>query len=70
MKVWLGKLIADKDGAPNEHIIAAIWGSFVLLLLAVYLICKDHAPTLTEYAVAHGGVWTSAAGAQKLAGNT
>jgi hypothetical protein len=66
MSEWFKKLIADKDGSPNEHIVAAIWGSVVLLLLALYLIMKDHAPTLTEYAVAHGGVWTSAAGAQKL----
>ena len=29
MKEWFSKLLADKDGNPNEHIIAALWGSFV-----------------------------------------
>ena len=70
MKLWLQKLINDKDGNPNEHIIAAMWGSFVIVILAIYLIAKDHAPTLTEYAVAHGGVWTAAGAGQKLSGGS
>ena len=67
---WFAKLIADKDGNPNEHIIAALYGSLVLLILAIYLIYTGKPPTLTEYAIAHSGLWTAAAGSQKLSGGS
>lgn len=65
---WLSKLIADKDGNPSEHIIAALWGSFALLVLAAYLCYTGHAPALAEYGIAHGTVWGAAAGSQRLSG--
>lgn len=67
---WFRRLVADKDGNPNEHIIAAFWGSFALLVLAVYLIYTDHAPTLIEYGGAHAAVWTAAGAGQKLSGGS
>jgi len=70
MKIWFAKLISDKDGNPNEHIIAAMWGSVSLIILACYLCWTAHAPTVTEFAIAHGGIWTAAAGGQKLSGGT
>lgn len=70
MDGWWKRLIADKDGNPNEHIVAALWGSFALLLLSLYLIGNGHAPTLTEYGMAHGAVWTAAGAGQKLSGGS
>jgi hypothetical protein len=64
---WFKKLLADKDGNPNEHIIAALWGSFGLIVLTVYLIYSNHPPTLLEYAGGHGTIWTGAGAAQRLA---
>ena len=57
---WFYRLIADRQGNPNEHIVAALWGSFILALLALYLTYTGHAPTLTEYGVGHGAVWGAA----------
>lgn len=68
--MWFIKLISDKNGNPNEHIIAAIWGSVTLGLLAVYLVHTGHAPTLIEYGGAHGAVWGSAGVAQKLSADS
>jgi hypothetical protein len=70
MNAWFSKLISDKNGNPNEHIIAAIWGSFTLLLLAIYLIYTNHAPTLIEFGGAHGAVWGSAGVAQKFSSDS
>lgn len=70
MKIWFAKLIADKDGNPNEHIIAAVWGSFALLCLAAFLCYTGHAPALTEYGMAHGAVWAAAGAGQKLSGGS
>ena len=70
MRDWFKKLIADKDGNPNEHIIAALWGSFALLILAIYLVATNHAPTLVDYGMAHGAVWTAAGAGQKLSGGS
>lgn len=70
MGAWLKKLVADKDGSPNEHIIAAIWGSFALLALAAFLCGSGHAPTLTDFGMAHGAVWTAAGAGQKLSGGS
>lgn len=67
MKQWLKNLISDKNGNPNEHIIAALWGSFGLIVLAAYLIYSGHPPTLVEYGGAHGAVWTAGGLGQKLA---
>lgn len=64
--MWFTKLITDKNGNPNEHIIAALWGSLALVGLAVYLIFTGHAPTLFEYGSAHGAVWGAAGVGQKL----
>lgn len=63
---WFTKIIIDKNGNPNEHIIAALWGSFALMALTVYLIYCGHAPTLIEFGGAHGAVWGSAGLGQKL----
>ena len=68
MADWFKRLVADKDGNPNEHIIAAIWGSISLFILALYLCVIGHSPTLTEYGMAHGAVWTAAGAGQKLSG--
>lgn len=70
MKNWLSKLLADKDGNPNEHIVAALWGSFGLLVLVCYLCGADKPPTLTEFGMAHGAIWTAAGAGQKLSGGS
>jgi len=70
MSGWFKRLVADKDGNPNEHIIAALWGSFALLILALYLCVTGHPPALTEYGMAHGAVWTAAGAGQKLSGGS
>lgn len=64
---WFKKIITDKNGNPNEHIIAALWGSFALLILTIYLVYDGHAPSLIEYGGAHGAIWGSAGVGQKLA---
>ena len=66
MKEWLKKLITDREGNPNEHIIAAVWGSLGLVTLSAYLIYSGHPPTLIEYGGAHGAVWSAAGVGQKL----
>lgn len=60
------KIVVDKNGNPNEHIIAAFWGSFALLLLTIYLVYSGHSPSLIEFGGAHGAVWGSAGIGQKL----
>lgn len=70
MIAWLIKLTSDKSGNPNEHIIAAIWGSFALMALAIYLIYTNHAPTLIEFGGAHGAIWGSAGVAQKFSSDS
>lgn len=70
MNGWLSKLISDKQGNPSEHIIAAIWGSVTLGLLAVYLIYTNHPPTLIEFGGAHGAIWSSAGVAQKFSSDS
>ncbi len=67
---WFKKLIADKAGNPNEHIIAALWGSLALFFLTAYLIYSGHPPTLVEFGGAHGAVWASGGLGQKLAGDS
>lgn len=64
--MWFTKLITDKNGNPNEHIIAALWGSVALLALTIYLIYSDHAPSLFEFGSAHGAIWGAAGVGQKL----
>lgn len=63
---WFQKLIADKDGNPNEHIVAAMWGSIAVFILAMYLCYHGTPPTLTDFGVAHGTVWGSTGVAQML----
>lgn len=63
---WCKSILIDKNGNPNEHIIAAIWGSCALVGLSLYLIYTGHAPTLIEYGGAHGAIWGSAGIGQKL----
>lgn len=70
MREWFNKLINDKTGNPNEHIIAALWGSFALLILTVYLIYSGHAPTLFEFGGAHGTIWGFAGAGQKLSSDS
>lgn len=70
MSAWFKRLIADKDGNPNEHIIAALWGSFALLALTLYLCHAEHAPSLIEFGGAHGAIWSSAGLGQKLSGGS
>lgn len=70
MSDWFKKLLADKDGNPSEHIIAALWGSIVLSILAFYMCITGHAPTLTDFGLAHGAVWGAAGAGQKLSGGT
>jgi hypothetical protein len=70
MSGWFIKLVADKNGNPNEHIIAALWGSFALLSLSIYLCYSGHAPTLIEFGGAHGAVWTAGGIGQKLSGDS
>lgn len=70
MKEWFKKLISDKDGNPNEHIIAAMWGSIGLISLGCFLCYTGHAPSLTDYGMAHGAVWTAAGAGQKLSGGS
>jgi len=67
--VWFAKLVNDKDGNPNEHIIAALWGSVALLALTITLCYLGHAPGLTDFGMAHGAVWTAAGAGQKLSGS-
>jgi len=67
---WFKRLIADKDGNPNEHIIAALWGSLTLLCLALYLIYSGHPPTLIEFGGAHGAVWAAGGLGQRLSGGS
>lgn len=66
MSTWFGKLINDKDGNPSEHIVAALWGSVALASLAGVLCYTGHAPTLTDFGMAHGAVWTAAGAGQRL----
>ena len=70
MNDWFKKLIADKDGNPNEHIVAALWGSFVLAIVAVYMVATNHPPTLSDFGIAHGAVWMAAGAGQKLSGRS
>ncbi len=70
MNEWIKKLVADKDGNPNEHIVAAVWGSLTLLVLACFLCGTGHAPTLSDYGMAHGAVWAAAGAGQKLSGGS
>lgn len=67
---WFKRLIADKDGNPSEHIIAALWGSAALILLVAYLCGNGHPPSLTEFGIAHGTIWGACGGAQKLSGGS
>lgn len=62
----LKRIILDKNGNPNEHIIAAICGSLFLFGLTVYLIFSGHVPSLMEFGGAHGAIWGSAGIGQKL----
>lgn len=64
MREWLQKLVTDKNGSPNEHIVAAIWGSIALLCLTVYLVYSGHVPSLIEFGGAHGAIWGAAGAAQ------
>ncbi len=68
MSGWCKKLLADKDGNPNEHIVAALWGSITLIALTFYLCFTGHAPSLSDFGMAHGAVWTAAGAGQKLSG--
>ena len=70
MRDWCKKLVADKDGNPNEHIVAALWGSLVTVALTVYLCKSGHAPTLTDFGMAHGAVWAAAGAGQKMSGGS
>lgn len=63
---FLKKVVTDKNGNPNEHIIAALWGSLALLILTTYLVYSGHFPTLTEFGAAHGAVWGAAGIGQRL----
>ena len=67
---WFKKLINDKDGNPSEHIVAALWGSFVLMLVALYMVASGHPPTLSDFGIGHGAVWAAAGAGQKLSGGT
>jgi hypothetical protein len=69
MSEWFKKLLADKSGNPNEHIVAALWGSLALLLLTAYLIYNGHPPTLIEFGGAHGAIWSAGGLGQKLSGD-
>lgn len=66
MNEWFTKIVVDKNGNPNEHIIAALWGSLALLALTIYLVWSGQAPSLLEFGGAHGAIWGSAGVAQKL----
>ena len=70
MDDWFKKLIADKDGNPNEHIVAALWGSLVLAALAIGMCYAGHPPSLSDYGMAHGAVWAAAGAGQKLSGGS
>jgi hypothetical protein len=70
MNGWFARLISDKNGNPNEHIVAALWGSLVLFVLAVYLVYTGHALTLLDFGGAHAAVWTAAGAGSKLTGDT
>lgn len=70
MKDWFRKLLADKDGNPNEHIIAALWGSLILAAVTVIMCIGGHYPSLSDFGIAHGAVWTAAGAGQKLSGGT
>lgn len=70
MSEWFRKLLADKSGNPNEHIVAALWGSLALLALSCFLCGTGHAPTLTDFGMAHGAVWAAAGAGQKLSGDS
>lgn len=63
---WFKQVVVDKNGNPNEHIIAACWGSLALLILTIYLTATGHAPTLMDFGGAHGAIWGSAGLGQKL----
>lgn len=66
MSDFVKKLVIDKNGNPNEHIIAALWGSFALLIITLYFIYIGHYPTLLEFGGAHGTIWGAAGVGQKL----
>ena len=51
---WCARLIADKDGNPNEHIIGMLLGLFGLNVIAGLLIYTGHAIMLADYGGAHG----------------
>jgi glucose uptake protein GlcU len=70
MKEWFQKLLADKDGNPNEHIVAALWGSFVLALVILWMVYAGKPVTLTDYGMAHGAIWAAAGAGQKLSGGS
>jgi hypothetical protein len=70
MNDWFKKLIADKDGNPNEHIVAALWGSVVLAIITLVMCYTGHYPTLSDFGIAHGAVWTAAGAGQKLSGGS
>ena len=67
MGSWLAKLVNDKDGNPNEHIIAGIFGTIGLWILAYVLLYAGHAPSLTEFGIAHGSIWTATGAGSFLA---
>lgn len=69
MSDWFKKLVNDKDGNPNEHIVAALWGSLTLIILAIILCYTGHPPGLTDLGMAHGAVWTAAGAGQRLSGS-
>ena len=70
MKEWIKKLVTDKEGNPNEHIIAAMWGNLGLIALGAFLCYTGHVPSLTDYGIAHGSIWTAAGAGQKLSGGS
>lgn len=70
MNEWLKKLVVDKNGNPNEHIVAAFWGSFALLIFTMYLTYSGHTPSLFDFGSAHGAIWGSAGIGQKLSADS
>jgi hypothetical protein len=56
MRNWIGRLMADKDGNPSEHVLFMMAGLFLLNAICFYLIYKGHQITLSDYGMAHGAV--------------
>lgn len=66
MRDWVRRLVADKDGNPNEHIVFAIIGILGLNLICGLMLYWGHQITLSDYGMAQGAIVGGGGAAQFL----